>query len=114
MLQHGYTTGLSATTSTDKGDDFLVFVVDFKGNSIKCSNVHLFRVRESYVVQGKVSIYLGVVFDSVSVCVDDGRLFVPDLLKTIVDTLNSQNVTDNPGKHPELESQGTSVEEVLS
>lgn len=114
LLQHGYTTGLSATTSTDEGDDFLVLVVDFKGDSIKCSNVHLFRVRESYVVQGKVSIYLRVVFDSVSVLVDDGQLFVLDLLKTIVDTLNSQNVTDNEGKYPELENQDIGEEEVLS
>jgi len=114
LLQHGYTTRLSAATSTNKGDDFLVLVVDFKGDSIKCSNVHLLRVRESYVVQGEVSIYLGVVFDSVSILVEDSRLFILDLLKTIVDTLNSQNVTDNEGKHPELENQDISVEEVLS
>jgi len=88
-------------------------VVDFETNSTKGSYVHLLWVGEGHIVQSQVAINIIVILNFVSLEVDDGWDLILDLLEGCVHSFYSQNVTNYPGKHPELEHEDSSVENIL-
>jgi hypothetical protein len=89
LLQHGNATGLSTPTSSDKGNHFLVMVVDFETNVIESHNIHLLRVREFDVFKGEVTGNGIVIEENITTDVHDFRLVLHDLLEGIVHSSNS-------------------------
>lgn len=113
LLQHGDATRLSTSTSSDEGNDSLVVVVDLKADVVKRDHVHLLRVRECDVFKSKMSSDSLIVRDVISILSHDFRNRPSDLIESFVNSLDSQDVTNDERHHPELEDKRLCVKDVL-
>jgi len=113
LLQHGDATRLSASTSSNEGNDFPVLVIDLKADVVKSDYIQLLRVREGDVFKGKMSGDSRIILNLIAGGVHDFRNSSPNPYELFVHSLDSQDITNDKGHHPELENERLRVENVL-